>query len=58
MNRVFGAACALIVLSLAGCAPEPGSPEWCEKMKNTPQAQWTVNDGQIYLNKCNPLGLH
>jgi hypothetical protein len=43
-------------MSLLGCSPEPGSPAWCEKMKNTPQGQWSINDGQIFVAKCNPLG--
>lgn len=44
-------------------APEPtpveaapagpvGTPAWCERMANTPQAQWTMNDAFAFANHC------
>ena len=29
-----------------------GTPAWCERMANTPQAQWTMNDAFAFANHC------
>jgi hypothetical protein len=42
----------LSLLSISGCGPAEGSPGWCEKMKNTTPAQWTVHQTEVYANKC------
>jgi len=33
-------------------AGEVGSPEWCRRMANTPQAQWSMNDGFAFASHC------
>ncbi len=35
-----------------GCAPEVGSGAWCEKMKETPQGDWSANDVSAYAKNC------
>lgn len=29
-----------------------GTQAWCERMGNTPQAQWTMNDAFAFANHC------
>ncbi|WP_018866059.1 MULTISPECIES: DUF3012 domain-containing protein [unclassified Thioalkalivibrio] len=36
----------------AAPASRVGSPAWCERMANTPQAQWTMNDAFAFANHC------
>lgn len=52
MKRVTLSILLFSVLSVTGCGPSEGSPEWCEKMKNKPQSEWTVNETQIFADKC------
>lgn len=53
VRRFFGVSIALAVsLSLTGCGPERGSPEWCKQMGGKPQSQWSPDDGQEYVSKC------
>ncbi|WP_038051243.1 DUF3012 domain-containing protein [Thioalkalivibrio sp. ALJ1] len=33
-------------------AESVGSPAWCQRMANTPQAQWTMNDAFAFANHC------
>lgn len=33
-------------------AGQVGSPAWCDRMANTPQAQWTMNDAFAFANHC------
>lgn len=33
-------------------AGEVGSPAWCQRMANTPQGQWTMNDGFAFASHC------
>ncbi len=47
---------AFILFTLTGCAPEVGSPKWCEKMSETPKGDWTANDAAEYTKSC-VLGL-
>lgn len=37
---------------LAACAPEVGSPRWCEKMKAKPKGEWTVEEIGEYGKSC------
>ena len=47
---------AMIVVAVAGwlaaCAPEVGSPEWCEAMKEKPRGDWTGNEVLEYARNC------
>jgi len=45
----------LVVLAaswLAACAPEVGSPEWCEAMKEKPRGDWTANEALDFARNC------
>jgi len=42
----------LLTVFLAGCAPEVGSRKWCEKMDDTPNGDWSVNDAKSYAQHC------
>lgn len=37
---------------LAGCAPEVGSPDWCEAFTEKPKQEWTADEMQAYLKQC------
>ena len=37
---------------LAACAPEEGSPEWCENMKRKHKQEWTVREAEAYTKNC------
>jgi hypothetical protein len=41
-----------ISLLLVACAPEIGSPKWCEKMKDKPKADWTVTEAKDFTQHC------
>ena len=47
---------AMIVVAtaswLAACAPEVGSPEWCEAMKEKPRGDWTGNEALEFARSC------
>jgi len=45
-------AVALAAFSWIGCAPEVGSDAWCEKMKETPKADWSANDAASFAKHC------
>ena len=43
----------LLLVSLGGgCTPEVGSPEWCERMDETPKGDWTANQAADYARHC------
>jgi hypothetical protein len=37
---------------LAACAPEVGSPEWCDAMKEKPRGDWTANEALDFARNC------
>ena len=37
---------------LTACAPEEGSSEWCENMKQKHQEEWTVREAEAYTKNC------
>jgi hypothetical protein len=37
---------------LAACAPEVGSPRWCEAMREKPRGDWTGNEVVEYARSC------
>ena len=43
---------AILLLPLAGCAPEVGSKAWCEDMDEKPKGDWTVNEAGDYAKSC------
>ena len=50
-TAVLGLA-AMFALGVAACAPEVGSPEWCEQMKEKPKADWTANEAADFTKNC------
>ena len=47
---------AMMVLAAAGwlvaCAPEVGSPKWCEAMKEKARGDWTANEALEFARSC------
>lgn len=39
-------------LFLIACAPEVGSPEWCDDMDDTAKGDWSTNDATEYSKNC------
>jgi len=37
---------------LAACAPEVGSPEWCEAMREKARGDWTANEALDFARNC------
>ena len=37
---------------LVGCAPEVGSPGWCEAMREKPRGDWTANEALEFARSC------
>lgn len=46
----FGIVSAVVWLS--ACAPEVGSPRWCESMREKPRGDWSANDALEYARSC------
>jgi len=42
----------LVALSQSACAPEVGSEKWCEKIKDKPNGDWTVNEAKAFAKYC------
>lgn len=39
-------------LGVSACAPEVGSPDWCEQMKEKPKGEWTANEMGEFTKNC------
>ncbi len=50
MKKLLGVIISIIVL--AGCAPEIGSEEWCEDMKEKPKGDWPANEAKDFTKYC------
>ncbi|MDF2176908.1 DUF3012 domain-containing protein [Aliiglaciecola sp. CAU 1673] len=37
---------------LAACAPEVGTKEWCEALKEKPKGEWTANEAKDFTKHC------
>ncbi|WP_102795153.1 DUF3012 domain-containing protein [Bowmanella denitrificans] len=37
---------------LTACAPEVGSKDWCENMKEKPKGDWTANEAKDFTKHC------
>ena len=44
--------CVPLVLFSVACSPAVGSEAWCEKIKETPKADWSANDAAAYAKNC------
>lgn len=43
---------AILSFVIIGCAPEIGSEEWCENLKEKPKGDWTTNEMADYTKHC------
>ncbi|MFM7273822.1 MAG: DUF3012 domain-containing protein [Gammaproteobacteria bacterium] len=41
-----------LVFLLGACAPEVGSKRWCEKLRDTPKGDWSLNEAADYAKHC------
>ena len=37
---------------LTACAPEVGSKDWCENLKEKPKGDWTANEAKDFTKHC------
>ncbi|NQY34600.1 MAG: DUF3012 domain-containing protein [Alteromonadaceae bacterium] len=42
----------ILVAFIMGCAPEIGSKEWCENLKEKPKGDWTMTEMKDYTKHC------
>lgn len=40
------------LLTLAACAAEVGSEEWCAEMKEKPKGDWSANEAADFAKHC------
>ena len=45
-------ALAVLSLTVTACAPEVGSPEWCEDMTEKDKGEWTGNEAADFAKHC------
>ncbi len=39
-------------IGLVACAPEIGSKEWCEDLKQKPKSEWSAYDAKEFAKSC------
>jgi len=44
--------CLQLAVWLTACAPEVGSPRWCENMREKPRGDWTANEALEFARSC------
>ncbi|WP_428634471.1 DUF3012 domain-containing protein [Sedimenticola sp.] len=42
----------MMLIGLAGCAPEVGSEKWCANMKEKPKGDWSANEAADFAKHC------
>ena len=53
MRVIMRAAAWVVAIAwLSGCAPEIGSPRWCEAMREKPRGDWTANEALEFARSC------
>lgn len=52
--RGLGRAMVLLGMAtwLSACAPEVGSPRWCEAMREKARGDWTANEALEFARSC------
>ncbi len=50
MKRILSILSLIVILT--GCAPEIGSEEWCEDMKEKSKGDWTANEAKDFTKFC------
>ncbi|MGB1197603.1 MAG: DUF3012 domain-containing protein [Thalassotalea sp.] len=43
---------ALCCFTVAACAPEVGSEEWCKQLKEKPKGDWSTTEAKDYTKHC------
>ena len=43
---------AMFAQIIVGCAPEVGSPGWCDSIKDKPAGEMTMNEAKDYAKHC------
>lgn len=43
---------AVVTAWLTACAPEVGSPKWCEAMREKARGDWTANEALEFARSC------
>jgi len=43
---------AMALLNISGCAPEVGSEQWCNNMKEQPKGDWSTNEATDFAKHC------
>ena len=38
--------------TISACAPEVGSEQWCNDMKEKPKGDWSVNEASDFTKHC------
>jgi hypothetical protein len=51
-RKVMLGVAGLLVLLVAGCAPEVGSEQWCQSMKEKPKGDWSANEAADFAKHC------
>jgi hypothetical protein len=41
-----------VAVWLSACAPEIGSPRWCEAMREKARGDWTANEALEFARSC------
>jgi hypothetical protein len=53
MRKIWMIAVVLLLASLfSGCAPEPGTERWCEKMEKKAKGDWSGNEAKTFAKHC------
>lgn len=53
LKKMFAAFLFLLVaVVLPGCAPEIGSDEWCQNLKEKPKGDWSANEATDFAKHC------
>ncbi len=42
----------LCLFAITACAPEVGSKDWCEQLKEKPKGDWTATEAKDYTKHC------
>ncbi|XQW85716.1 DUF3012 domain-containing protein [Thalassotalea piscium] len=42
----------LCCFTVAACAPEVGTKEWCDQLKDKPKGDWTASEAADYTKHC------
>lgn len=48
-KKLLSLTCAIF---LSACAPEIGSTEWCETLKEKPKSDWTATEVKDFTKHC------